>query len=110
MSGDVQASETHVIDLNIKSESNPNGIVKAEPLENNSPFTFFSQDPNSFLTTTPSVQSNALSGASSGGGVDPDFFLGAQSSTNSSDDIIPDTTPDSRTQAGFQIQTRPLIS
>ena len=109
MSGDVQASETHVIDLNIKSESNLKEIVKAEPLENE--FNFFSQDPNPFLAdTTPSAQSNILSAASSGGGVDPDFFLGTQSSTNSSDDIIPDITADSRTQAGFQIQARPLIS
>ena len=66
----VQASETQVIDLNIKSESNSNQqeIVKSEPLETDSPFTFFSRDPNSFL----------IAPASSG---DPDFFLGPQTST-----------------------------
>ena len=88
-SSSVQPTETQVIDLNIKSESNPNDqeIIKSEPLETDSPFTFFSRDPNPFLVAP----------ASSG---DPDFFLGPQTSADSTDtnsdlNDIPNSTPTS---------------
>ena len=85
----VQPTETQVIDLNIKSESNPNEqeIVKSEPLETDSPFTFFSRDPNPFLVAP----------ASSG---DPDFFLGPQTSADSTEsdlNVITNSTSTSTT-------------
>jgi len=70
----LQASETQVIDLNIKSESNPNSeMVKSEPLESNPSFDFFSKDQNPFLLfPAPGDQ-------------DSDFFLGPQTSTSTND-------------------------
>ena len=88
-SGEIQTSDTHVIDLNIKSESNPSeqDIVKSEPLENES-IAFCSQDLDSFLLTSADGGPPAAPsiGTPSGGGIDFGFFLGGETSGNFSAD------------------------